>query len=523
MASVSKKGNGYFIRVYVGGQGKQVKFYGFTDKRVAGRVGDKIEALVTAQKTGDTPPELAVWVSKLAASDSALYAKLAAFGLVEPVEETHTLAELVEKHRLHLRGVVKQTLENIKMAEANLIEFFGDGCELDKITAHRADDFVKWLRTAPLNRRRKTPAAYSEATVNRRVKRVKQIFTYAKRIGWVTTSPFEYVQGGESVNPEKWVYVNAETAIDVIDAAGLPKWRAILALGRFAGVRGSSELYGLKWEHVQWSSGEQAGQLIIMAEKNKRHGRKFRTVPLHPIVERELSTLFMQATECETHVFPGMKKKTNFGTMTENQIVAAGVPLWVEPWYNLRRSFCCDLMEAGVDPVTYEAITDHTYTVALKHYQIPHTKRLQKGYEAVLESWGLITDTENKRNAVKTGIPRGLEKGLVGGLKGGLHCTASDSGFSRQGSPDPCFYDSTREKENPTRNDARGDYNPVGAGTGSSGDYKSRGFVQGEKGRGLKKGLVGAEKEIFRLFDCLDSDCQQWVLERLAEMVEVVK
>ena len=110
---------------------------------------------------------------------------------------------------------------------------------------------------------------------------------------------------------------------------------------------------------------------------------------MHPVVERELSTLFEQSPEDEPRVFPGMEKKTNFSTMTKKCIISAGIPLWQEPWYNMRKSFCCDLMESGIDPVVYEQITDHSYPVAMKHYQIPHTKRLQRGHEKIFEAWGL--------------------------------------------------------------------------------------------------------------------------------------
>ena len=227
---------------------------------------------------------------------------------------------------------------------------------------------------------------YSEATVNRRIKRAKQVFTQAKRLGWVAENPFAFIKGGESVNPLRWAYVDAEAVLQVISASHLPKWRAIIALGRFAGVRGSSELYGLLWEHVRWSSPGEPGQIVIMAVKNKRHGRQFRTIPLHPVAERELAALFSLADEKETHVFPGMKKQTNFRNMTEKLAIRAGLPLWPNIWYNLRKSFCSDLMETGLDPVVYESITDHSYAVAMKHYQIHHAKRLQTGYEKIFAS-----------------------------------------------------------------------------------------------------------------------------------------
>ena len=153
MASVSKKGTHYFIRVYIGGKPK--KLYGFTNKREAERVGEKIEMLIAARKTGETPPELAVWTSRLAESDSDLYVKLAKFSLVDSSVVSHTLGELFEKCRESRQDVTESTAISHQTMEANLAEFFGAACDVKEITVARAYDYAKWLRTTPLNRRRK--------------------------------------------------------------------------------------------------------------------------------------------------------------------------------------------------------------------------------------------------------------------------------------------------------------------------------------------------------------------------------
>lgn len=446
MAFVSKRGKYFAIRIQVDGAEKKIS--GFTNKREAERVRDKVEALITANKTGEMPATVAVWKAEVMAKSPKLYKRLAEFGLVEQREAKHTLEELIVTYRESRRDVVLDaTVSVYAKVEANLREFFGAECELEKITTKRASDFSNWLRTAPLNRLRSGDKPYSTATVNKRVGYVKQLFRYAVQIDWLPKNPFTYVKGGDSVNPSRWMYVASETMETVIDAACLPMWRAIMALGRFAGVRGSSELYGLLWEHVQWSSENEPGSLLIKAEKNKRHGRQFRTVPMHPIVERELSTLFHQAKEGETHVFPGMEKKTNFCTMTRKMVLQAGLPVWPNIWYNLRKSFCCDLMETGIDPTAYEAITDHSYTVAMKHYQIPHTKRLQKGYEKVLASWGCPNSppAAQKENVTET---RGRILGRSWAGFRAEHGSASERTLAQRDSQVLIFCMSALSKEN---------------------------------------------------------------------------
>ncbi|MDO4585403.1 MAG: hypothetical protein Q4D62_15050 [Planctomycetia bacterium] len=90
-------------------------------------------------------------------------------------------------------------------------------------------------------------------------------------------------------------------------------------------------------------------------------------IPLSPVVEQVLSDWFHQSPEGEPLVFPGMKAKQNFSVMTEKLAVRVLGECRLNPWYNLRKSFCCDILPVVRDIATYEAITDHSYAVAVKH------------------------------------------------------------------------------------------------------------------------------------------------------------
>ena len=530
MAFVSERGNGYIIRVTVDGGEKKIS--GFTSKREAERTCDKIEALVTVQKTGDMPASVAVWVAEVAAKSPKLHKRLAALGLVEPPEEKHTLGELIQAHRASQQGVIDATLDTYDKIAANLIEFFGAGCELDAINRKRADDFAVWLRTAPLNRRNKKAVPYSTATVNRRISMTKQLFHYAKRIDWVADNPFEFIKGGKSVNPERWEYVEAETVLKVLEGTHLAKWRAIIALGRFAGVRGSSELYGLLWEHVHWSSPGEAGHLIIMAEKNKRHGRKFRTIPMHPIVERELSTLFDRAAEGEPHVFPGMKKDDNTSTMTTKLILRAGVPVWLDPWKNLRKSFCSDLMQIITDPVAYEKITDHTPAMAMEHYQIPHAKRLQDGYEKVLQAWGCSPTPDHPAGTPATSPGADAPTDEMGRVLGRMwdgfwdaQCSAPSGDNAQQDSQVLVFSHSPQETKKPCDFTQGLELGDTGREPNASDTVNYGVSRDSSEGMGRVLGRMGekwdaVERNILELFSSLTPARRRWLVERLAEKYE---
>ena len=72
---------------------------------------------------------------------------------------------------------------------------------------------------------------------------------------------------------------------------------------------------------------------------------------------------------------------------TENYIERifkwAGLEEISEPWYNLRRSFCSDLMESGIDPKLYEAVCGHGFEMGMRHYQILHPDRQRSGFDKI--------------------------------------------------------------------------------------------------------------------------------------------
>ena len=68
-------------------------------------------------------------------------------------------------------------------------------------------------------------------------------------------------------------------------------------------------------------------------------------------------------------MFPDLTKDSNVNTMLKKYARRADVILPDrKPWYNLRKSFCTDLMKTGTDILTYQKIARHSGKVALQHY-----------------------------------------------------------------------------------------------------------------------------------------------------------
>lgn len=83
-----------YFRVTI--NGKRVKISGFSNKREMERIQEKVNALIMGKRIGEISPELSLWVSKLADSDSKLYDRLVELELVERRVKPGTLAELIE-------------------------------------------------------------------------------------------------------------------------------------------------------------------------------------------------------------------------------------------------------------------------------------------------------------------------------------------------------------------------------------------------------------------------------------------
>ncbi|MDO4576270.1 MAG: phage integrase SAM-like domain-containing protein [Planctomycetia bacterium] len=308
MASASRKGNGYYICVFIDGRAR--KIYGVSNKRVSERTGEKIESLIACRKTGGLTDEVRLWLAEI--QGSPLYDKLARLELVEERQDEKTLYGLLEAYKTsQSEGVSDLTIQGYRCVFQNLIEFFGQDVPLVEISKSTAEKFGHWMKTEKLNRRGKKPQRYGIATVNHRISMVKQIFRYAEKMEWMGKNLFEILKGGESVNPDKMEYVPIEKVLRVMEYSPL-KWRVLIALVRFCGIRGASETYRMEWSDIHWSSPAEPGWISIRAGKNKRHGRRFRMVPLSPIVEQVLSDLVPPLHRNPTPPFPRHETPTEF-------------------------------------------------------------------------------------------------------------------------------------------------------------------------------------------------------------------
>ncbi len=169
-------------------------------------------------------------------------------------------------------------------------------------------------------------------------------------------------------------------------------------------------------------------------------GKTTGNVPLHPVLENLLRDWFDRAPEGVEKVFPEVNKISNINTNIKKSIRRAGYEVWKNPWYSLRTSFCNDVLESGVDLITYQHVCRHSMNTALKYYQKYHNGREKKAVEMLKNSplWcesgsvgcSFSADGSQKNagnpvnystlNEMFRGLKKGLLEGLNRGLQGGL-------------------------------------------------------------------------------------------------------
>ena len=436
MASISMKNGAYFVRVFI--DGKQEKIYtGLKNRIEAERLADKIQRLADSKRNemNLTESGLADWVKKLETGNSKVYEKLVSLGLLDQKARPVTVGEICRDYLKRAEKRKERTQLKYEKTVARLCEYFGENKPVAEITPDDAYKFDEWFRNTPLNKRGKKAKLYSEFTANREMRNIKSVFAYARKLGRIPLDPFASVQSGACGDTENKTYVPPEIVLEVIQAETTPlKWKVILALGRFAGCRGASDLCLLKWDDVIFSDDGKQGVITL------RGKTKPGTIPMPPVLENLLrewqGEAILRGVDSQK-VFPEIDENSNVSEMTKKSILKAGKDVWENPWYSLRDSFCNDVMNHVKDVKTYEFYCRHSIKTALLHYQKITEHRENKGAENLKESplWvgsgSVGADFAADGSQKNAGNPVnfstfdemfwGLKKGLLEVLNRGLH------------------------------------------------------------------------------------------------------
>ena len=183
--------------------------------------------------------------------------------------------------------------------------------------------------------------------------------------GLIDRDPFDGMAASVGSNEKRQHYVDLATTQKILDACPDVRWRLIVALCRFAGLRCPSEVTALKWTDILWD--QDRFRVTSCKTEHHEHGQS-RIVPLFPELLPHLRQVFEAAEPGAVYVISRYGRPISaLRTQFEKILERAGVPTWPKLFVNMRASAATDLSKR-FGSFAACAWLGHGPTVAAKHY-----------------------------------------------------------------------------------------------------------------------------------------------------------
>jgi|GEM_PF-4034586 len=310
----------------------------------------------------------------------------------------HSLAPRPEYLRspedFHLRNVLKRfestkagkhvhgTRVSMEKIFLNLIKFFGDTRNVKTIQKSDAQSFREWLiehgrtvGTQPL----------LPSTVNKRIQKIRGIFSWIVKVGLLTVNPFEDVEAANTVNQDKFHFVTDEEAHCFVDCQPTMQDKALVLLARYGGLRVPGDVVAMQNKHVDLGDGtaRNPGAIEIFAWKKRRHPeRAWRHCPIFPELREVLTQLCEREPDPEGYLFKGEKwDRVRSGELDISRLTlstrfkkryetASGKPCWPQVFVNMRSTRFTELTKRDQwDEHTVSKWLGNSVRIQRLHYQ----------------------------------------------------------------------------------------------------------------------------------------------------------
>ncbi len=397
MASISKQPNGRRTIQFAWSKYERRSIrLGKVSQRYAEGIKFRVEQLNAARVSGQgLEPDTARWVAEL---DDLLAEKLARAGLIagRTPSEASTLGPVVRAYidrRIDVKPATKTVWDRVAQ---NLIDHFGDDCELASINEGHAEDFKLYLIKDDL----------APTTIQKRLQVVRQIFRDAQRRQLITSNPFMDVAAKAVIRQDRQRFITREETEQILAKCD-PTWRVIVALSRYGGLRCPSEVLSLRWDGIDW----ERSRMTVESPKTEHHpGRARRVIPLFP----ELLPILRDAQEIapdgaefvvgggyrEAALTPKGWKNCNLRTQFQRIIKRAGLDPWPRLFHNLRASRETEL--AAQHPLhVVTSWLGNTPKIAMKHYLQVTEIDFEKAAITTCEIGGAKSGAEAVQKAVQ--------------------------------------------------------------------------------------------------------------------------
>ena len=360
MASIGKEAGGTKRILFYAPDGKRKTVrLGKCTQRQAEAVCLRVERLVTAKITGHSPDdETARWLAEI---DDKLHSKLARAGLVDARKQGgESLRGFLTTYIDGRTDVSERTRNNLWQAGNYLIEFFGEDCKLDAISAGDADRWRVWL----LER-------VAENTARRHCGRGKQFFRAALRQKLLTENPFADMRdcGVRASDPERQYFLSEADSLKILKECPTLQWKLIFALARWQALRTPSEHLRLRWCDLDLEN----RTMVIHQPKLEVFGKPTRRMRIfEPVLNLliELQDIVQPGLDCPLSapiIHADKGDRVNWRQTFQKIVERAGVKPWPKLFQALRATRETEL--AAVLPLhVVTAWCGNTPKVALGHY-----------------------------------------------------------------------------------------------------------------------------------------------------------
>ena len=261
------------------------------------------------------PPATAKWVAQ---TKPQVRRRLEELGMIEPQAEQEglTIHDLIERYLADLT-VKPRTIVRYRNHTQPLRDYFGNGRDVAGITAGDADRWLRWLRQ---QEKKIGTGRFAVNYIFKIVQTSRQAFAAAVKDNLLAANPLANLRVPEQVSVDRDFEISLEMTERILNAAN-PKYRLIVALARYAGLRIPSELIGLRWSEVAWSE----NRFIVHSPKTEHCGKFSRIVPIF----RELLPYLLDARELapddDDRIFPDIHENSNLRTETLRVLKRSGV------------------------------------------------------------------------------------------------------------------------------------------------------------------------------------------------------
>jgi len=325
----SRKTPGYLIQwregirrpsIYLGG-------HRFT-KKTAEELKTIVENLQHYRYNGITvfDRRTAVWLETAHPDLLSKLAKAGLYSVRKPITCKMLWTSLIDNKT----DVKPNTLKSIRNVERHFFEEFSQAELIEQITPDRLLEWKKALLRE-----------HASSSVRSYLLKTKEVFGFAVKQNWLAKSPMADIpidSASKCVNREKVRIITAEEYAKLLTACPTQEWRVIVALARWIGLRGPSEVFPLRWSDIV----TERNGVYLHAPKTERHaGHQGRIVPLFREVRVELEKLRMQNKPADDDfVIQNFREKsdTYFGKQFHKFWCGAGLDKIEEPFRNMRRT-----------------------------------------------------------------------------------------------------------------------------------------------------------------------------------------